>query len=183
MPTGIYKHKPCSEETKKKISGSHRGKKHTKETKRKMSLIKMGKKLPPFTEKHKQNLSISHGGKHYSPKTEFKKGHKPLVSGETHHNWKGGISKNEKYRSWVKNRRNRLKKISSGSHSFEEWECLEKQYNYICPCCKRKEPEISLSEDHVIPLSKGGSDNIENIQPLCRGCNSKKHNKIIKYDL
>jgi len=28
MPTGIYKRKPCSEETKKKISESHLGKKH-----------------------------------------------------------------------------------------------------------------------------------------------------------
>ena len=54
-------------------------------------------------------------------------------------------------------------------------------YNWTCPCCKKQEPEIKLTEDHIIPLKKGGSDNIENIQPLCGNCNSKKHLTIKKY--
>jgi 5-methylcytosine-specific restriction endonuclease McrA len=34
--------------------------------------------------------------------------------------------------------------------------------------------EMFLEIDHIKPLSKGGSDNIENKQSLCQKCNNKK---------
>jgi 5-methylcytosine-specific restriction endonuclease McrA len=37
--------------------------------------------------------------------------------------------------------------------------------------------EIWLEIDHVIPISKGGADTIENKQALCQKCNNKKSNK------
>ena len=34
--------------------------------------------------------------------------------------------------------------------------------------------KMFLEIDHIKPLSKGGSDNIENKQSLCQKCNNKK---------
>jgi hypothetical protein len=77
-------------------------------------------------------------------------------------------------------RRERIKKYG-GLHSISEWENLKIQFNFTCPSCKKLEPEIKLTRDHILPLSMGGTDNIENIQPLCSICNSKKHTQTIKY--
>jgi len=71
-------------------------------------------------------------------------------------------------------KRRAREKESLGSHSLEEWENLKKEFNYTCPMCSKSEPEITLTEDHVIPLIKGGTNWISNIHPLCRSCNSKK---------
>ncbi len=81
------------------------------------------------------------------------------------------------YRLKSEKKRVQERKVN-GNHTFEEWELLKKQYGFKCPACGKSEPEIKLTEDHIIPLSKGGSDWIENIQPLCQSCNSRKHTKI-----
>lgn len=76
-----------------------------------------------------------------------------------------------------------IKLKAEGDHTFGDWELLKKQYGYVCPSCHKSEPEIKLTEDHIVPLTKGGSDFIENIQPLCKPCNSIKHTKIMKFEL
>ena len=67
---------------------------------------------------------------------------------------------------------------ADGSYSLGDWETLKKQYGNKCPHCGRSEPEIKLTRDHIIPLSRGGSNFIENIQPLCGDCNRRKHAKM-----
>lgn len=70
-------------------------------------------------------------------------------------------------------RRERLLK-NGGVHSTGEWEALKARHNYTCKNCGKAEPAIKLTRDHIIAVSQGGSDNIENIQPLCVSCNSRK---------
>jgi 5-methylcytosine-specific restriction endonuclease McrA len=91
------------------------------------------------------------------------------------------ILNNSKIREYSRKRRN-SKFEAEGFHTQGEWDLLKVQYGFMCPSCKKKEPEIKLTEDHIIPLSKGGSDYIENIQPLCGNCNCKKATKILKYE-
>jgi len=92
------------------------------------------------------------------------------------------VEKNMDRKLFLNARRRARIRGAIGSFTFGEWELLKKQYGYCCPCCSKCEPEIKLTEDHIIPLSKGGSNYIENIQPLCGSCNSKKHDKVIKYE-
>lgn len=77
---------------------------------------------------------------------------------------------------------NRCKRIY-GYLAHSEWDDIKQKYGNRCLACLRKEPEIRLSIDHIIPISKGGKNLKENIQPLCRSCNSKKQASIIDYRL
>jgi 5-methylcytosine-specific restriction endonuclease McrA len=79
-----------------------------------------------------------------------------------------------KERAFWQRRRIVAKMQNGGSHTFQEWENLKRKFNYTCLSCGKKEPEIKVTADHIIPLKKGGNDNITNIQPLCQICNSKK---------
>jgi 5-methylcytosine-specific restriction endonuclease McrA len=45
-----------------------------------------------------------------------------------------------------------------------------------CMRCGSKE---QLHFDHVIPVAKGGSNDLQNIQILCAPCNLKKSDKIV----
>lgn len=48
--------------------------------------------------------------------------------------------------------------------------------NYQCQSCGKTNQETQLNIDHIIPLAKGGSNDISNLQTLCKQCNqSKKH--------
>jgi 5-methylcytosine-specific restriction endonuclease McrA len=78
--------------------------------------------------------------------------------------------------------RARLRRVrllnSEGTFTEQDWLQLKEIYNHTCPRCFRQEPEIKLTVDHKVPLTKGGTNYIDNIQPLCFSCNSSKSTNI-----
>lgn len=67
---------------------------------------------------------------------------------------------------------------NGGSYTPEEWQALCVKYDQRCLACQRRR---RLTADHIVPVSKGGSSDISNIQPLCHSCNASKRDKIIDY--
>jgi 5-methylcytosine-specific restriction endonuclease McrA len=77
----------------------------------------------------------------------------------------------------------RVRKASSfGSHTIKEFYQVCEEFNWECCYCGERLVKRSATEDHVIPLVKGGTDLINNIVPACRSCNSSKQDQdLIKW--
>jgi 5-methylcytosine-specific restriction endonuclease McrA len=75
-------------------------------------------------------------------------------------------------------RRTRLLK-AKGSFTQQEFTELCNKYGNKCLCCGATDKK--LHADHIISLKNHGTNDIGNIQPLCKPCNSKKHIKTIDY--
>lgn len=84
----------------------------------------------------------------------------------------------DKWRTYFHSRRAR-EKYANGNFSETEWIALLEKYDYTCLSCGKQ--NTFLTADHIVPLSKGGSNSINNIQPLCKSCNSSKFTKTIDY--
>jgi hypothetical protein len=60
------------------------------------------------------------------------------------------------------------------------WMVLKRD-NYTCVKCGKspaRNHDIELEIDHIKPVSKGGVNDIENLQTLCKYCNQGKKNKL-----
>lgn len=83
--------------------------------------------------------------------------------------WK--LANSNKTVIYNQSRRANKAKVLSLPYNFDS---ICKRYDNICLCCKRSDKLLTI--DHVIPISQGGSDTEDNIQPLCGSCNSSKGN-------
>jgi 5-methylcytosine-specific restriction endonuclease McrA len=66
-------------------------------------------------------------------------------------------------------------------HSYSEWKFKQIWYGFRCAYCgihKDDTPEGYLTRDHIIPISEGGTDEIDNIAPACYSCNTTKGREL-----
>ena len=88
-------------------------------------------------------------------------------------------------RKSIRHRYRARKTNAGGSFTAEQFQAL----GNMCLCCGRNNTELAamgliLVPDHILPIAKGGSSDISNIQPLCHGkdgCNNHKKDKYIDY--
>lgn len=71
-------------------------------------------------------------------------------------------------------KRNALKRKLPSTLNNEQWEMTKGYFHNKCAYCDK---ESKLTQDHFIPLSKGGEYTNNNIIPACTSCNSSKHDK------
>lgn len=71
---------------------------------------------------------------------------------------------------------------AKATHTQAEWEELRDYFGH-CVICGRSGKDVKLVKDHVTPIYQGGSDGIDNLQPLCQSCNSRKGPDATDYRL
>ncbi len=185
-----FKGRTISEEQKNKLRIANTGKKLSEETKAKISKAQKGKKKP--------NISGENNHMFGKKKTaEWKEKVSKKMSGENHWNWQGGITAETKKicdKRWVKNNKERSRRIkqlykarrrSAGSLTKEDiqlvYEDNIKKYGTLTCClCKKEISFGSDSLEHLTPLSRGGTNDVSNLDISHKRCNSKKNTKTLK---
>ena len=72
------------------------------------------------------------------------------------------------------NRRRHGQKAAGRGIKAREWRAIRAAFDDRCAYCG--DPATTM--DHVVPLSRGGLHEPENVVPACKPCNFEKHNKM-----
>ena len=75
----------------------------------------------------------------------------------------------------VHKRRQKLQEIRA-TLTAQQWADIKTEQQHRCAICGQA--NLQLTRDHIVALSRGGEHVAENIQAVCRSCNSRKGNRL-----
>jgi 5-methylcytosine-specific restriction endonuclease McrA len=134
--------------------------------------VKIQRQLNPERERlriERRNLLDPKGGARRAKK--WRLGHPEQVKADKQRHM---FEKPHLYALYARNRRARIK-AAEGSHTHEDVLAILERQKKRCAVCKRK--LVKYHVDHIVALSRGGSNWPRNLQILCEGCNHEKHAK------
>lgn len=74
-------------------------------------------------------------------------------------------------------RRNAAERDATGTFTWSEFMHVARRFGYQCAYCGGRDGQ--LDPDHVVPLSRGGSNSTTNLLPSCRPCNADKRDLLL----
>jgi 5-methylcytosine-specific restriction endonuclease McrA len=79
----------------------------------------------------------------------------------------------ERLRIRSNNRHRRTRRYNAGRIRLADWIEILEIHKFQCADCGKR-GRHNLTIDHIIPISEGGSNSANNIQPLCVPCHERK---------
>lgn len=84
----------------------------------------------------------------------------------------------EAAREQVRRRRARLREVPTFLVTARDIRRLVARHDYSCAYCRNVLGD-SYHIDHIVPVSRGGSNGIGNLAPACPTCNTSKFNRLL----
>jgi 5-methylcytosine-specific restriction endonuclease McrA len=80
----------------------------------------------------------------------------------------------DSFRTSESKRRARQRGAAIRDFTAQQWRAMQELVDHRCTYCGKR-CKGKLTQDHIVPLSKGGNHTWTNITPACSSCNSKKY--------
>ncbi|MGC2661126.1 MAG: HNH endonuclease signature motif containing protein [Bryobacteraceae bacterium] len=62
--------------------------------------------------------------------------------------------------------------------SFEDYLMIAVRSDQTCAVCRQRPPEVKLEIDHILPVSRGGTEAVLNLRFLCESHNRSRGNRF-----
>ena len=129
------------------------------------------------SRQQRRRIAAKHRVKRVDRINDYMRGYYQRTKAERQRRHKEWCQKNpESVRQYAATTRARKRKVP-GNLTYAEWHQILETFDGCCAYCLQ--PSVSLTQDHVIPLSRGGEHSLANVVPACRRCNGVKKDRSL----